>query len=362
MTLLDGAALLAEVWRGDLVESVHLGHLVVLDPSGSPVIALGDPGAVHYPRSSLKPLQAVAMLRSGFEPVDDGALALACASHNGEPIHLDGARATLAAVGLDESALRNTPDLPLHAPSALAWQQAGNGPASITQNCSGKHAAMLATCVAAGWDRATYLDPAHPLQVAIRATIAELTGDAGTPHVTVDGCGAPLVSATLAGLARAFGRIALAAPGSPEARVAAAMRARPEMVAGTDRDATDAMRAVPGLICKDGAEGVYAGALPDGTAFAVKVLDGASRPRPAILAATLRAAGARAVEGVDAAALGALGTVPVLGHGRPVGEVRVALPAASGGSAGAVSAGVVSASAVPSGVSAGAVPAPGVVS
>jgi len=343
VTLLDGAALLAEVWRGDLVESVHLGHLVVLDPSGAPVTALGDPDAVHYPRSCLKPLQAVAMLRSGYRPVHDGALALACASHNGEPFHLEGVRATLAAVGLEESSLRNTPDLPLHAASALAWQEAGNGGAAITQNCSGKHAAMLATCAAAGWDLATYLDPAHPLQVSIRTTIAELTGDPWTPHVTgdlwaphvtgdlwaphvtVDGCGAPLFSTTLSGLARAFGRLVAAVPGMPEARVAAAMTARPEMVAGTGRDVTDAMRAVPGLICKDGAEGVFAGALPNGFAFAFKVLDGAARPRPAILGATLLAAGALEVDCVDAAALDALAAVPVLGHGRPVGEVRVPL-------------------------------------
>lgn len=330
MTLLDGAALLAEVWRGDLVESVHLGHLVILDPAGTPVLTLGDPDTVLYPRSSLKPVQAVAMLRNGFEPVDDGGLALACASHNGEPFHLDGARATLAAVGLSESALQNTPDLPLHAPSALTWQQAGHGPEPITQNCSGKHAAMLATCVAAGWDTDGYLDPAHPLQVAIRETVAELTGDVGAPHVTVDGCGAPLFSTTLGGLARAFAALVAAPADTPEARVAAAMAARPEMVGGTGRDATLAMRAVPGLICKDGAEGVYAGALPHGFSFSFKVLDGAARPRPAILAATLRAAGALAVPGADAAALDALGVVPVLGHGQPVGEVRVALPAPVG--------------------------------
>ena len=333
MSLLDGAALLAEVWRGDLLESAHLGHLVVLDPSGEPVLTLGDAGVVHYPRSSLKPLQAVALLRSGFEPVDDGALALACASHNGEPFQVDGVRATLAAAGLDESALQNTPTLPLHEPSAFAWQQAGSGPEPVAQNCSGKHAAMLATCVAAGWDLAGYLDPAHPLQVAVRDAVAELTGDAGAPHVTVDGCGAPLFSTTLAGLARAFHRIVTGDPGSPEGRVAAAMRARPEMVAGTGRDATLAMRAVPGLICKDGAEGVYAGALPDGTAFAFKVLDGAARPRPAILAATLRAAGALGLDGVDAGALDALGEVPVLGHGKPVGEVRVPLVPSPGGAA-----------------------------
>ncbi len=180
LTVADGAGLLAEVVRGDLVESVHLGHLVVLapdsDPDGAPALAVGRPDAVVYPRSSLKPLQAAAMLRAGLD-LPDRLLALAAASHNGEPAHLDGAREILAGTGLGVDALRNTPDLPLHAPSALAWQQAGHGPEPLTQNCSGKHAAMLATCVAAGWDTATYLDPEHPLQRAVRAEVLDLTGD-----------------------------------------------------------------------------------------------------------------------------------------------------------------------------------------
>lgn len=320
-TVADGAGLLAEVVRGDLVESVHLGHLVVLDADGAPALAVGRPDAVVYPRSSLKPLQAAAMLRAGLD-LPDRLLALAAASHNGEPAHLDGAREILAGAGLGADALRSTPDLPLHAPSALAWQQAGRGPEPLTQNCSGKHAAMLATCVAAGWDTATYLDPAHPLQQAVRAEVLALTGDepAGL-HPTTDGCGAPLFATTLTGLARAFAR--LAADAGAGGRVVRAMAAHPEMVAGTGRDATAAMRAVPGLACKDGAEGVYAGVLPSGAAFAFKVLDGAGRPRPAILAAVLRAAGALDVDGADAAALDALGDVPVLGHGRPVGGVRV---------------------------------------
>ncbi|WP_242607948.1 asparaginase [Xylanimonas ulmi] len=324
------AGLLAQVVRGDLVESAHLGHLVVLDAAGDTLLAVGDPDAVIYPRSSLKPVQAVASLRHGFTPGDDRLLALAASSHNGEPAHLDGVRAILAGVGLGVDALRNTPDVPLHPPAALAWHDAGRGPEPLAQNCSGKHAAMLAACVAQGWDTETYLDPTHPLQVAVAAAVAELTGDVAAPHVTVDGCGAPLLSTSLRGLARAFAQIAAAPAQSPEARVARAMAAHPEMVAGTGRDATAAMRAVPGLVCKDGAEGVYAGALPGGRgAFALKVLDGGSRPRPAILAAALRAAGALDVPGVDAAALAALGDVPVLGHGRPVGSVRVTFACAA---------------------------------
>ncbi|ACZ32029.1 L-asparaginase II [Xylanimonas cellulosilytica DSM 15894] len=322
-TLSASAGVLAEIVRGGLVESVHLGHLVVLRPDGGVLRAVGDPDVVIYPRSSLKPVQAVAALRAGFTPADDGQLALATASHNGEEIHRDGVHDILGAVGLDATALRNTPDLPLHPPAAFAWRTAGHGPEPITQNCSGKHAAFLAACVASGWDTATYLDAEHPLQRAVAGVVAELTGDTAPPHVTVDGCGAPLFSTTLRGLARAFQRLVTADAGTDEARVARAMAARPELVAGTGRDATAAMRAVPGLIAKDGAEGVYAGALPDGTAFAFKVLDGAGRPRPAILAATLRAAltdpAALTAEGLAALA----DSWQVLGHGQVVGEVRV---------------------------------------
>jgi L-asparaginase II len=309
---------LARVVRGDLVESVHTGHLVVLAPDGSVRLALGDPEVTVLARSSLKPLQAVALLRSGLD-LPPEHLALACASHSGEPVHLAGVRAVLAAAGLDESALDNTPDLPLDAEAAFAWRSAGHGPEPVAQNCSGKHAAMLATCLAAGWPTAGYRETAHPLQVAVRATIEDLTG-VPVRHSTVDGCGAALFSTTLVGLARAFARIATAAtadPASPEGRVAAAMSAHPDLVGGTGRDVTRVMRAVPGLVAKDGADGVYAAALPDGTALAFKITDGSPRPRPAVLVAALCIAGV----GGAADALDDLGRTPVLGHGEPVGAV-----------------------------------------
>lgn len=319
---------LAEVVRGDLVESVHLGHLVVLDPAGEVRLALGDPATTIWPRSSVKPLQAVAMLRSGLD-LPDRLLALAAASHSGDAGHLAGVREILAGAGLDESALRNTPDLPLGAAEALAWQESGRGPERVVQNCSGKHAAMLATCVAAGWDTASYLDTGHPLQAAVRSAVVELTGgdDDGT-HGTVDGCGAPLFSTTVLGLARSFGRLAAEASdgGSTDlGRVGRAMAAHPEMVAGRGREDTLVMRAVPGAVAKIGADGVCAAGLPDGSAVAFKILDGANRPRPAILAAALRAAGAAGVPGADPAALDAAGDTPVLGGGRPVGLVRAVL-------------------------------------
>lgn len=322
----SAAVPLARVVRGDLVESVHLGHLVLLGPDGEVRLALGDPDVTVLARSSLKPLQAVGMLRAGLE-LESPHLALACASHDGTPDHLRVVRETLLAAALDEGALDNTPDVPLDPDAAFAWRADGHGPEPVAQNCSGKHAAMLATAVAhdgePGWEAGGYLGAEHPVQVACRAAIEELTG-AQAWHVTVDGCGAPLFSTTLRGLARAFARIATAPvrePGTPTARVAEAMTEHPDLVGGERRDVTRAMRAVPGLVAKDGADGVYAAALPDGSALAFKIVDGSPRPRPAVLVAALRVAGADAVPGADVAALDALGDVPVLGHGEPVGAV-----------------------------------------
>lgn len=329
-SVVRGAAPLADVVRGSVVESAHLGHLVVLDPDGVVALSVGEPTTAIWPRSSVKLLQAVAMLRHGLD-LPDRLLALASSSHNGEPQHVAAVREILDSAGLRAEQLRNTPDLPLHAPSALAWQQEGRGPDRLTQNCSGKHAAMLATCVAAGWDTESYLDPEHPLQRAIRATLADLTGD-DPAHTTVDGCGAPLFSTSLLGLASAFSRVATS--DDPHlARVARAVTQHPDMVGGTGRDVTAAITAVPGLVAKDGAEGVYAAALANGAAVAFKVLDGGGRARPAILAAALRAAGADSVPGVDHEALDALARIPVLGGGQPVGEVRPAFGSPSLGAA-----------------------------
>jgi L-asparaginase II len=312
----DEAAVVARVVRGGVVESVHRGHVVVLAPDGLVRLRRGNPDRTFFPRSSLKLVQAVAMLRCGLD-LDGELLALACASHSGERDHLAGVRRILAGARLDVADLQNTPDLPLDAAAALEWRAAGNGLTPLTQNCSGKHAAMLATCVTAGWDPARYRDPSHPLQRAVRAAVAELTGDGDPAHVTVDGCGAPLFSCTPAGLARAFARIATAPAGTPEHRVAAAVRAHPWWLGGTGRFPTRLIEAVPDLVAKDGAEGVFAAALPDGGALAVKIADGSPRPLPPLVTAALELLG---VTGP-----GDIGKVPVLGHGEPVGEVEAVL-------------------------------------
>lgn len=315
----------AEIVRSGFVEGHHHGRLVALAAAGDPIVEIGDCRAPILPRSANKPLQAVGMLECGLvDALGQGAegdevLAVVAASHSGTPDHVALVRRLLERVGLDESALANTPGLPLDAESALAWQCSGGGPDRLRQNCSGKHAGMLATCVVAGWPTASYLEPDHPLQQALAATVARVAGEPVGP-VAVDGCGAPLFSISLAGLAGAFGALVTAAAGTAEHRVGRAMRRYPEAVGGPGRDVTAFMRSVPGLLAKDGAEGVYAAALPDGASIALKVEDGAGRARPVLLAAGLRRLG------VPADSVAAFAEAPVLGHGEPVGAVRASHP------------------------------------
>lgn len=308
--------MLAHVVRSGFVESVHRGLAVAVAPGGGVVAAVGDPATVVLPRSAHKPLQVTALLDLGVR-LTPAQLAVACSSHNGEPRHFDAVRSILVAAHLGEDALRTTPDLPLDPEARQAWLAAGGVPQPLAHGCSGKHAAMLATCAARGWELATHLDPGHPLQEAVAATIATLTGE-GIAAVAVDGCGAPAHAYPLVGLARAFGRLAAATAGSGRA-VADAMRSHPGLVAGRGRSVSRLMEDVPGLIAKDGAEGVYAVGLSDGHGFAVKVADGADRAAAAAMAALLRRHG-----GVSDAALDRLADVPVLGHGRPVGAVVAA--------------------------------------
>ncbi|TWP48131.1 asparaginase [Lentzea tibetensis] len=306
----------AEVWRGDFLESVHHGTLVAFNDSTK--FEVGRPDLVTFPRSSNKPLQALAMLRSGLE-LDGELLALACASHSGEDFHVEGVHRILAMAGLDESALQCTADLPLGEEAQKRHLALGRAAEPKYMNCSGKHAAMLLTCVKNGWSTEDYLNPEHPLQQAAKQTIEDLAGEP-VGALGVDGCGAPIFGISLNGLARAFGKLASARPGTLEHRVATAMNTYPEWVGGTGRDVTTLMRAIPGAVAKDGAEGVYAIGLPDGSAVALKIADGSTRARAVVVVEALRLLGAD-VEGVLE-----LATVPVLGHGRTVGAVRPALP------------------------------------
>ncbi len=313
------APVVAEVVRSGFVEGHHYGSVVALAADGSVAWSVGDVTATMLPRSCNKPLQAVGMLRAGLR-LDGELLALAAASHSGEPFHLEGVRRILSLAGLDEGSLRTPPDLPLDDQARDAVLRAGGGATSLAMNCSGKHAAMLATCVANGWNRHTYLEPDHPVQHAIRAAVEDLTGEP-VRVVAVDGCGAPLLSTSLTGLAAAFRRLSLAGAG-PERAVADAVRAHPAWVSGRRRDEAALLAAVPGAIAKAGAESCYALGLPDGRAIALKTDDGAPRVRPVLMARALERLGVTLQDGVDAAAVRRTGTVELLGGGRPVGFLR----------------------------------------
>ncbi|MEO9324216.1 asparaginase [Nocardioides sp. C4-1] len=311
--------IVAEIVRSGFVEGHHYGSVVALDADGSVAWSVGDADGPMLARSCNKPLQALGMVRLGLDLPPD-LLALACASHSGEDFHLDGVRRILAGAGLDESALQTPPDHPLDDVAREEAIRAGRAKDPISMNCSGKHAAMLATCVLRGWDVATYRDADHPLQVAIAATFAELTSEP-VEVVAVDGCGAPLLSTSLTGLARAFRALAVA-DGGPERRVADAIRQHPANVSGTRRDELGLLTALPGAIGKAGAESCYAVALPDGRAVALKTDDGAPRVRPVLMAAALRRSG------VHDEAVDATGVLPLLGGGRQVGEIRATFEAA----------------------------------
>jgi L-asparaginase II len=314
----DVNPVVAEVVRSGFTESRHRGAVAGLAADGTQVITAGHTAVPISPRSANKPLQATGMLRCGLD-LDGELLALAAASHSGEDFHVDGVRKILSGAGLTEADLRCPPSWPIDPETTRRLMARGEEMSRIRMNCSGKHSAMLATCVHNGWDTAGYLAPEHPLQQALRRTVEELAGEKVTA-TGVDGCGAPLFTLTLAGLARAFRALVLAAPGSPERRVADAMRADPAWTSGTKRDERLLMDAVPGLMIKGGAEGVDAFALADGRAGAVKIDDGAARGRTPVTVATLRLLGAAVPE--------ELATAPVTGGEAQVGVIRaVTFPA-----------------------------------
>jgi L-asparaginase II len=312
---------LVEAWRGglgtDVLESVHRGALVVLGSDGAPLLEAGDVARPVLPRSSNKPAQATAYLRAGWRPRDDRELAIAGASHNGEDGHRELALALLTTAGLTPDDLGCPPALPMHEPTRAQWLVAGRPPERLAMNCSGKHAAMLSACVAAGWPTAGYLDREHPLQQAIEAGLGKAAGEP-VAAVVVDGCGAPQHALSLTGLARGLLSLVQAGPGTPERLVADAMRAHPWLVAGTGREDTELMRTVDGLLVKGGADGVHVAALPGRGAVALKLDDGGDRGRvPALTAGLLRL-------GVPAEALSRWLTTPVPGGEGVVGQIRAA--------------------------------------
>jgi L-asparaginase II len=304
----------AVIDRNGVDESIHFGAVVCLDEKGDVAHAVGDPGVLVYPRSSTKPLQALAMVRAGLD-LPPEQLALVCASHNGEQVHLDTARAILAGAGLDESALGNTAGWPLHEGSQHAAIRDGIAKSSLQMNCSGKHSGMVATCVLNGWPLEGYLDPGHPLQQAITDTVPDVAGEEAFA-VGVDGCGAPAHVISLLGLARAVRAMATGAAGESGLRIHDAMSNHSHIVGGTGRDVTAICTNVPGLMAKDGAEAVYVAALPDGRAVALKLSDGSGRGTATVLVAALGRLG------VDVSAVPSSITETALGHGRPVGRIR----------------------------------------
>ena len=301
--------------RSGFLESVHRGALVVLGADGAVLSAVGDVARPVLPRSANKPVQATALLAAGWRPRSDEELAIGAGSHSGEDGHRELAEAMLAAAGLTAADLGCPPALPQHEATRAAWLAAGRAPDRLAMNCSGKHAAMLSACVAAGWPTEGYLAREHPLQKAIEARLAEAAGEP-VAAVVVDGCGAPQHALSLTGLARGVLSLVEAADGSAGRAVTDAMRAAPWFVAGTGREDTDLMREVPGLLVKGGADGVHVAALPGAGAVALKLDDGGDRGRTPALSAGLRRLG------VPDEVLAPWARTPVPGGDGVVGEVR----------------------------------------
>lgn len=292
------AELMAEIIRGDMVESQHTGHAVVVDAKGQITEAWGNPDEIIFPRSSAKILQALPLLESGAGAGLSGErLALACASHNGERQHVDRVARWLAELGLTEEALCCGPQASRDRTLRHDMIRAGQTPGRMFNNCSGKHTGFLTLTqhLKAGAD---YVDPEHPVQKMVLAAFEEMTGE-NSPGVGIDGCSAPNFATSLSGLARAMSRFATAGQASGARDQAAsglrdAMIAHPELVAGTGGACTELMLAAEGrAAAKTGAEGVYVAILPDrGLGVALKITDGATRAAEIAIAALLVRLGA----------------------------------------------------------------------
>lgn len=309
-----GVVELAILSRSGLDESRHLGAAVVVAPDGSVLRQLGDGTAVVYGRSSLKLFQALAVLRSGVS-LEGAQLVLATASHAGTAEHVAVVRSLLERAGLPEDALQCPVDWPLDSAS----RSAASAPLRVTMNCSGKHSAFLLACVENGWPTDSYLDPAHPLQRRIRATVEEFAGEP-IAHAGIDGCGAPVFATSLHGLAKAVGRITSSQ--DPFAAVLSdAILCNAWALDGAGRANTVVIEQL-GLVAKGGAEGVLVIGAPNGTAVALKMLDGSARATTLVALHLLASVGV--ITESEAERVSALTTDPVLGGGLPVGNIRVA--------------------------------------
>jgi len=328
---------LVEATRGGAVESRHRGSFAVVAADGRIVLARGDVSRPVFPRSAVKAIQALPLVETGAADrfgYSDEALALAQASHGGEPGHVAGVARMLAAAGLDAAALECGAHPPSHGPSAAALVKAGEAPSALHNNCSGKHAGFLATARMIGAPTGGYIAPDHPVQRLVRDALGEMTGfDQAEASRGLDGCSIPTYAVPLLGLARAFARLA-APEGLPEPRAAAARRlyraavGQPWAVAGTGRFCTEVMGALKGAaLIKTGAEGVFCAALAGpGLGIALKVEDGATRASEAAMAELL----ARLLPEHEAALARHRPRRLVNWRGLEVGVVR-AVPGAFGG-------------------------------
>ena len=286
---------MTELWRGDLLESLHLGHAVVCDDTGQIVQSWGDPNAVIYPRSSAKMIQALPLVTSGAAAkygLNSEHLALACASHNGAAIHTDRVSAWLDHLGLTEHDLRCGPQEPADIAARDRLILADDTPCQIHNNCSGKHCGFLTLSqhMGAGPE---YLEIDHPVQQACLSAIEETTGET-SPGYGIDGCSAPNFATSLVGLARSMAWFASAADRSDRSsdaaqQLTAAMIKHPELVAGETRACTELMRAMNGRAAiKTGAEAVFVAILPEKRmGIALKITDGTTRASECAIAALL---------------------------------------------------------------------------
>ncbi|WP_420364772.1 asparaginase [Curtobacterium sp. L3-7] len=308
----DGSVELAVLERSGFDESRHIGAGVVVDASGTVIDSVGDISASIFPRSTMKPFQALAIRRAGAR-FSDAELVMTTASHAGTPSHQALAEHMLASFDHVEADLGCPPDMPYDRATARTMTE----PRRLAMNCSGKHAGMLAACRVNGWDAATYLDIDHPMQRAVRATVEDATGEV-VDVVGVDGCGAPVFPLTFTGMAR--GIAGVVQRGDPDtAALTDAILANPWAIDGVGRANTVTIERL-GLVAKLGAEGVMVMAAPGGPAVVVKVLDGALRAGTLAALTLLERNGVVSADGV-ADVLGTTGE-KVLGGGVPVGSIR----------------------------------------